>query len=161
MRVAASIPTRARLCAAALASLLGVAPGRTPAGAQARPETAAASQPFVVEDYCKVRWGAQDEFWQLFRKNHLPILEAERKLGAIREIRMDSPREHLPEDARWDYRVTLVYPSVAANVGPGLPAAERRRMYPDTAAFTREERRRFELLLAHWDVPVVPVTRDP
>jgi hypothetical protein len=74
---------------------------------------------------------------------------------------MDSPREHLPEDARWDYRVTLVYPSVAAYVAPGLPVAERRRMYPDTAAFTREERRRFELLLAHWDVPVVPVTRIP
>jgi phage-related minor tail protein len=69
MRVAASVPTRARLCAAALASLLGVALGRTPAGAQARPETAAASQPFVVEYYYKVRWGAQEEFWQLFRKN--------------------------------------------------------------------------------------------
>jgi hypothetical protein len=34
-------------------------------------------------------------------------------------------------------------------------------MYPDTAAFAREERRRFELLLAHWDVPVVAVKPDP
>ena len=136
--------------------------------AQARPGppgaaagATAAAEPFVVEYYYRVRWGGQEEFLQLFRKNHLPILEAEQKLGVIREIRIDRPREHLPEEARWDYRVTLVYPSVAAYAGPELPAAERRRMYPDTAAFAREERRRFELLLAHWDVPVVPVTRDP
>jgi hypothetical protein len=166
--------TRARLCAPTLLAVAVLcAAGAalvTPAGlrAQARPAppgaattATTATEPFVVEYYYRVRWGGQDEFLQLFRKNHLPILEAEQKLGVIREIRMDQPREHLPEEARWDYRVTLVYPSVAAYAGPALPAAERRRMYPDSAAFAREERRRFELLLAHWDVPVVPVTRAP
>jgi hypothetical protein len=27
-------------------------------------------------------------------------------------------------------------------------------LYPDKAAFDREEQRRFELLVAHWDLPV-------
>ena len=32
-----------------------------------------------------------------------------------------------------------------------------RELYPDRAKFEREEQRRFEILLAHWDVPVVGV----
>lgn len=167
-------PTRSRLSAPtmlAVAALCAMSAALgTPATlrAQALPGTpraaagaSSAAEPFVVEYYYRVRWGGQEEFLQLFRKNHLPILEAEQKLGVIHEIRIDQPREHLPEEARWDYRVTLVYPSMAAYAGPVLPAAERRRMYPDTAAFAREERRRFELLLAHWDVPVLRVTRAP
>ena len=152
-----------RIVAVAAVCLLGgTLTTAKPVRAQGRTDTtAAAAQPFVVEYYYRVRWGRQEEFWQLFRKNHLPILEAEQRLGIIRTIRIDRPREHLPEEARWDYRVTLVFHSVAAYVGPELPAADRHRMYPDTAAFTREERRRFELLLAHWDVPVMPVARDP
>ena len=37
-------------------------------------------------------------------------------------------------------------------------------MYPDQATFRKEERRRFELLVAHWDVPLNAVdlaTRKP
>jgi len=31
----------------------------------------------------------------------------------------------------------------------------KRRLYPDQATFLAEEQRRFELLEAHWDVPLV------
>ena len=34
------------------------------------------------------------------------------------------------------------------------PASITSVLYPDKAAFEREEQRRFELLLAHWDLPV-------
>jgi hypothetical protein len=30
------------------------------------------------------------------------------------------------------------------------------RLYPDRVTFKREEQRRFELLEAHWDVPLSP-----
>jgi len=30
-------------------------------------------------------------------------------------------------------------------------------LYPDQETFKKEEQRRFEILLAHWDVPVSPV----
>ena len=119
--------------------------------------TGSQEEPYIVEYYYKVRWGSQQEFLQLFRKNHLPVLEAERKAGRIREIRMEEPRYHATEEGRWDLRVTLVYPSLAVYGAPGLSDAELRRLYPDQATFEREERRRFETLIAHWDVPVMPV----
>jgi hypothetical protein len=34
---------------------------------------------------------------------------------------------------------------------------ETRRLFPDTATFEKEERRCFELLEAHWDLPLVTV----
>ncbi len=34
-------------------------------------------QPFVVEYYYKTKWGHADEFLQLFKKNHYPLLKKE------------------------------------------------------------------------------------
>ena len=31
------------------------------------------------------------------------------------------------------------------------------QLYPDQETFKKEEARRFEILLAHWDVPIQPV----
>jgi len=120
---------------------------------------AAESAPtYTVEYYYKVRWGFQAEFLKLFLKNHLPILKKERDMGRIVEIRMEAPREHMTEDARWDYRVTLVFASAEAALSPSaVTEAQRKAMYPDQATFEREEQRRFELLMAHWDLPLVPV----
>jgi hypothetical protein len=43
---------------------------------------------------------------------------------------------------------------VAAMVGPSGDEAIQRRLYPDRAKFLKEEQRRFEILDAHWDVPL-------
>src|SRR5208282_3168915 len=34
-------------------------------------------KPFVVEYYYKAKWGHADEFLQLFKKNHYPLLKKE------------------------------------------------------------------------------------
>lgn len=122
---------------------------------------APADEPFVVEYYYKVRWGHQEEFLALFTKNHLPILEKEKAMGRILEIRAVAPRYHATEESRWDYRVTIVFASVAAAHAPGLGDAELRELYPDQATFAREEQRRFEILEAHWDVPLAPLALRP
>jgi len=131
------------------------------AGAQG----AAVSAPqdrFVIEYYYKVRWGHQQEFFDLFRKNHLPLLDKEVEKGRILEVTMVGPRHHGTEDGRWDYRVTIVYPNVAAAHAPSpVTEAERRRLFPDSGAFEREERRRFEILEAHWDLPIIPLRLRP
>ena len=117
---------------------------------------------FVVEYYYKVRWGYQDEFLALFRKNHLPLLEKQREKGRMVEVTAVTPRYHSTEEGRWDYRVTIVFASVAAAFGPDpITPAEHLRMYPDSATFAREEKRRFEILEAHWDVPVTPLPLRP
>ena len=115
---------------------------------------------FVVEYYYKVRWGHQQEFLELFRRNHLPVLERERELGRILRMAAAAPRYHATEDGRWDYRVTIVFRDAAAAAADSPVSGsetEMRRLFPDSALFEREERTRFEILKAHWDVPLVDV----
>ncbi len=123
---------------------------------------APAKDPFTMEFYYKTRWGAAEEFWALFTKNHLPILKREVERGRILEIKVAAPVNHGTEEGRWDYRVTLVYRDVIAahDTDPTLAAWLAQR-FPDQDRYRKEEQRRFELLLAHWDLPVSPVPIEP
>ncbi len=115
---------------------------------------------FVVEYYYKIRWGYQQEFLELFRKNHLPVLQREIELGRIVRVSAVAQRYHNTEDGRWDYRVTIVFPDAATATSPSPVShneSELRRLFPDAALFEREEQRRFEILDAHWDLPIVPL----
>ena len=114
---------------------------------------------FAVEYYYKVKWGHQEEFISLFRKNHLPLLQKQVESGRILSIAITAPRYHLTEHDRWDYRVTLVYKD-AVRAMEGDASELIRQLYPDQAAFKREEARRFEILEAHWDLPIVEVEPD-
>lgn len=128
------------------AAMLGVA---SPAAAQA--------ETYVVEYYYKARWGHQQEFIELFRKNHFPVLELDIEKGRILEVTAVAPRYHAAEEGRWDYRVTIVFRDVAAAFSPGASDEELRRLFPDQETFQREEQRRFQILEAHWDVPIQSV----
>jgi hypothetical protein len=114
--------------------------------------------PYTVEYYYKVKWGYADEFIRLFRKNHLPVLLEDQRGGRILQISAVRPKFHATEDGRWDYRVTIVYKNVnASHDWPGDEQALLKKMFPDQETFKREEQRRFEILLAHWDLPIVPI----
>ncbi len=113
--------------------------------------------PFVVEYYYKTKWGFTDEFLQLFKKNHLPVLKKQIESGRILSVKIEKPRYHATEDGRWDFRVTITFKSAAAFHAPSGEDAIIKQLYPDQAAFKREEQRRFELLISHWDVPLVTV----
>jgi len=114
-------------------------------------------QPYVIEYYYKARWGLADEFMQLFKKNHLPVLKKQIETGRITNVRIEKPRYHATEDGRWDFRVTIVFKSAAAFHEPSGEEQIIKQLYPDQGAFRNEERRRFEILIAHWDVPIVTV----
>ena len=119
----------------------------------------AANQPYTMEYYYRTQWGHQQEFLQLFLKNHYPLLQKEVEQGRIVSVKIETPANHMTEDARWDYRVTLVFrnSSVATSANPD-EAALIKQLWPDQATYAREEQRRFEILLAHWDLPVTDVT---
>jgi hypothetical protein len=119
--------------------------------------SATQDKPSVVEYYYKAKWGYADEFLQLFKKNHYPVLKKEQEMGRIVKVWMDQPRYHTTEDGRWDYRVTIVFKNATVANEPFDEAALQRQLYPDQETFKREEQRRFEILLAHWDLPVKPV----
>jgi hypothetical protein len=125
--------------------------------AQTPPET---GKPFVVEYYYKMKWGYADEFLQLFKKNHYPLLKKEVDLGRILKVWMDQPRYHTTEDGRWDYRVTIVFKNSTVANEPFDEDALKKQLWPDQAAYAREEQRRFEILLGHWDLPIRNVDLD-
>ena len=117
-------------------------------------------EPFVAEYYYKAKWGYADEFIRLFKKNHYPVLQRQVEQGRILKVTATKPRYHATEDGRWDYCVTIVFKNAAvANDSSGEEAIVK-QLYPDQETFRREEQRRFEILLAHWDVPIVNVPLD-
>ena len=121
---------------------------------------AAPGQPFVVEYYYKTKWGHADEFLKLFKKNHYPLLKKEVEMGRMIKVWMDQPRYHTTEDGRWDFRVTIVFKNATVANEPFEEDAIKKQLWPDQDAYAREEQRRFEILDAHWDLPVKMVELD-
>jgi hypothetical protein len=117
-------------------------------------------QPFVIEYYYKAKWGHADEFLALFKKNHYPVLKKEMELGRMLKVSMAAPRYHTTEDGRWDFRVTIVFKNAAIANDDFDSAALIKQLYPDQETYKKEEQRRFEILDAHWDLPIKSVDLD-
>src|SRR5437588_2953048 len=146
-------------------AVLGVAVLSWPStiGAGARQSTMAAEgkeQPYVIEYYYKTKWGHAEEFLALFKKNHYPVVKKEIELGRMRKVSMAVPRYHTTEDGRWDYRVAIVFKNAAIANDNFDSAALIKQLFPDQESYKKEERRRREILEAHWDLPIKDVDLD-
>jgi len=127
----------------------------------ARAQNAApGDKPFVVEYYYKTKWGHADEFIALFKKNHYPLLKKQVEMGRMLKVSAVSPIYHTTEDGRWDYRVTIVYKNAAVAHDGYDSAALLKQLFPDQDTYKKEEQRRFEILDAHWDLPIKDVDLD-
>ena len=127
--------------------------------AQGAPPQQAADQPYAMEYYYKVQWGHQQEFLQLFLKNHYPLLRKNVESGRMMSVKIETPANHMTEEARWDYRVTIRFKN-STLATTSNPDEDRliKQLWPDQGTYQREEQRRFEILLAHWDLPVTDIT---
>lgn len=127
--------------------------------AQGAPAQSSEGAPYTIEYYYKCQWGHQQEFLDLFLKNHWPLLNKIKSTGRILSLKIESPAYHTTEDGRWDYRVTIVYKNstVATSSNPDEDAFTK-QLWPDQDTYKKEEQRRFEILLGHWDLPVTDVT---
>jgi hypothetical protein len=127
--------------------------------AQGAPPQGGADQPYTIEYYYKVQWGHQQEFLDLFLKNHYPLLKKIQSTGRMLAVKIESPAYHTTEDGRWDYRVTITFKdsAVATTANPEEEALIK-QLWPDQDRYKREEQRRFEILSAHWDLPVTNIT---
>lgn len=127
--------------------------------AQGSPAQTTAGQPYEVEYYYKVQWGHQQEFLQLFLKNHYPLLQKTVESGRMLSVKIETPAYHMPEEARWDYRVTIRFKNSTLATTPNPDEQDLiEKLWPDQATYKREEQRRFEILLSHWDLPVTDIT---
>jgi uncharacterized protein CbrC (UPF0167 family) len=124
-----------------------------PAGHAQAPARQADGQKTVWYFY-RVKWGFQDEFQTLFTRNHLPVLREQIKTGRLVGVKTYVPSYHGDGRADWTFAVVITYKDVAAFVGPSGDEEIQKRLYPDRAKFLKEEQRRFEILDAHWDVPL-------
>lgn len=127
--------------------------------AQGAPSQPAPDQPYIVEYYYRVQWGRQQEFLRLFLKNHYPLLQRNIQSGRMLSVKIEQPAYHMTEDERWDYRVTIRFKNstVATTVNPDEERIVK-ELWPDQNTFKSEEQRRFEILQAHWDLPVTDIT---
>ncbi|HEY5434282.1 MAG TPA: hypothetical protein VIK13_03550 [Candidatus Limnocylindrales bacterium] len=109
------------------------------------------SKPVEILYFYRTRWGHHDEFMDLFKRNHWPILRDQLAAGRYTAVELRTPRFHGVGEAGWDVLVSITYRDWAATQehSDGEIALS---LYPDQATFKAEEQRRFELLDAHWDV---------
>jgi hypothetical protein len=136
-----------------LAGFLALTPGGR-LRAQAPAAQAAAHPERTTWYFYRVKWGFQDEFVDLFTRNHYPVLKEEMKTGRMTSVRTFVPTYHGDGRADWTFAVAITYKDTAAMMGPSGEDEIVRRLYPDQAKFKREEQRRFEIVDAHWDVPL-------
>jgi len=117
----------------------------------------ATDQTTTTENYYKCIPGHQQEFLQLFMKNHYPLFEKGLASGRLISVRVETPAVYMPEDVRWDYRVTIKSKGPA---NPGEEAALKLQLWPNQETFKREEKQRFDAVLAHWDITVTDLTPE-
>ena len=147
-----------RILLAAFALVL-TASFAVPLLAQGAPPQGGPDQPYTVEYYYKCQWGHQQEFLDLFLKNHYPLLQKVKSTGRIIGLKIESPAYHTTEDGRWDYRVTITYKnSTVATTSNPDEEAFKKQLWPDQETYKKEEQRRFEIILAHQDLPVTDIT---
>ena len=110
------------------------------------------SEYFTIENYYKVKWGFANEFIELWKTNHYPLLKKAQEKSDIINIIAEKPMLHSGEDTRWDFKVTIIYKNAATGLDHGLTDQYKKQLYPDLEKLKKDEQHRFELLLAHWDV---------
>jgi hypothetical protein len=109
---------------------------------------------FIIENYYKVKWGYADEFINLWKTNHYPLLKKAIEKGDIISVTAEKPKLHSGEDTRWDFKVIIVFKNARLAFDPDLTTPYKKQLYPDLDKLAKDEQHRFELLLAHWDVMV-------
>jgi hypothetical protein len=107
---------------------------------------------FTIENYYKVKWGYAEEFIDLWKANHYPLLKKAIEKGDIITVEAEKPKLHSGEDTRWDFKVTLVFKDIKAAFDPELTTPYKKQIYPNLDKLAKDEQHRFELLLSHWDV---------
>ena len=109
---------------------------------------------FIIENYYKVKWGFADEFINLWKTNHYPLLKKAMDKGDIISVEAEKPKLHSGEDTRFDFKVTLVFKNEKLAFDPNLTKQYEKQVYPDVEKLKKDEQHRFELLIAHWDVMI-------
>jgi hypothetical protein len=132
----------------AMLSLVTVITVASAAPDSLKPETLPA---YRVEWVYKVKWGYDEEFWRIFKKTQVPVLDKEKELGYIVNYEVFRPGLHTSEDFRWNYRIVITYKNILASTHGG---ELEKQLFPDRAGYKKDEIERWKLVDAHYDLPI-------
>ena len=143
-----------RLVLVSLVALWVLAPS---AGAVAPPDEQTL-QP-LIESHYKIAPGKTDEWLHRYTTQHLPILKELQREGRILQITILRPALHQggPE---WHFKVILRFRDFAALGDSAHAETVERRLFPDWDAHRKDEQRRWEITLRHWDDLMTEVPTD-
>jgi hypothetical protein len=142
---------RLRACLLALLLLVSF-------GARADAPAPGGDQPYTVEYYYRIKWGYKDEWLELYKRSHWPIMLEEIKQGYVLDITVSEPHNYMPDPYRWDLRVAITYKNASLRYGDRNREQHLQRLFPDRTRQQRDEKRRKELLDALWEIASKPVT---
>ena len=111
----------------------------------------------TIENYYKIKWGHADEFMALWKKNHYPLLKKLLEKGDIVSLKAETPIIHSGEDTRWDFKVVMTFKTEHLAFDYSITDPYKKQLFPNQESYEKEEQHRFELVIAHWDVPVEAV----
>ena len=110
-----------------------------------------AVKPYQEEWVYRVKYGYQDEWWRIFQKYQIAVLDEEKRRGFVISYAVVKPVLHVSEDSRWDYRIVITYNGYDGSTHESEVA---KALFPDAAARAKDENRRWELTANHWDLPI-------
>jgi hypothetical protein len=116
-------------------------------------------KPVIEEWVYRTKYGYKEEWWAIFKRYQIAILERQKQLGYVKDFTVYAPSFHTSEDSRWDYRVIIVRASIDAPPGQSEDEVAK-QLFPDQTKFKSEENRRWELTTNHWDLPIHVVNLD-
>ncbi len=109
------------------------------------------SAPVTIEYYYKLIPGGTAEWLALYKKNHNPILKELMKEGLLKSEKLYERRFHA-ETPAWDFKIVMVWRDwMALEEAHHREPEIIRTLYPDKAAHDQQEKRRWEITVAHWD----------
>jgi hypothetical protein len=126
-------------------------------GARADAPAAGGDQPYTVEYYYRIKLGYKDEWLELYKRSHWPIMLEEMKQGYVLDIKVSEPHNYMPDPYRWDLRVAITYKNASLRYGDRNRENHLERLFPDRTQQQRDENRRKELLDALWEIASKPV----
>lgn len=101
------VSKRRRLIALSLLSSLAITIPVATAQRASDPTAIAPTKTETVEWVYRIRYGFHDEWFQIFQKYQIAILERQKQLGYVKDYTIWAPSLHTSEDSRWDYRIVI------------------------------------------------------
>lgn len=104
----------------------------------------------VVESYYKIAAGKTEEWLELYRTHHLPVLQELRREGRLLDITLYRPVLH-QGGPPWDFKVILRYRDYATFGDRAHDEEVERRLFTAWHPHREAEQRRWEITEKHWD----------